>query len=178
MKWRFAAIFLTVFGACLPLWWLTDFGAHYQAVGIRAAALVSPLVNGWFLEATPLGPAAGVFRRGTLEMDLHIQLAALSMGLMPLLSLIAATPNQSWREMLRAVAIGVPLYFVVDVLIVLVYPFVLDNPNTFKDTIGVFSGLVGFVVAPLGIWFAVTYRALGSLWQIANETLAADANRL
>jgi hypothetical protein len=31
---------------------------------------------------------------------------------------------------------------------------------------GVFTGLMAFVVAPLGLWFVLTYSALRPLWQL------------
>lgn len=171
MKGRFALIFLLTFALLVPFWWLTNFGHIYEVAVIRIAALLSPLVNGWFLEPTPSAATAGVFRRGTEQMDMMLQLPALSMGLMPLLSLIAATPNQDARRLVTAMALGVVLYFGVDVAIVLTYPYILDHPNRLKDTLGVFSGLVGFVVAPLGIWFVLTFQALKPVWQLLDAQL-------
>jgi hypothetical protein len=40
---------------------------------------------------------------------------------------------------------------------------------------GVFSGLVAFVVAPLALWFVLTYPVLRPLWQLtaSNESKQA-----
>ena len=48
------------------------------------------------------------------------------------------------------------------------YEFELVHPVS-KDTLGVFSGLVAFVVGPLGLWFILTYPALRSVWQLGPQ---------
>lgn len=174
MKWRFAVKFLLAFALLMALWWRTDFGALYRSLVIILAAPLSAHTNGWTLQAQAGG---AVFQRGHERMDLLLQLPALSMGLMPLLSLILATPGQGRQLLLRNIVLGIVLYIAIDVLIVLVYPFILDRPGFVKDTLGVFSGLVGIVVAPLGLWFALTYSALRPVWQIVGDTMAADAQK-
>lgn len=175
MKWRFALKFLLTFAVLVPLWWSTNFGDLYERLVVAVASVLSPLINGWLLA---YGPDGGpVFSRGGEHLDLLVQLPALSMGLMPLTSLIVATPNQSVQRMALAILIGAALYVLVDVGIVLAYPFILDHPNSFKDTLGVFSGLVGFVVAPLGIWFVVTYRSLQPVWQLVDQEMSAGQKR-
>ncbi|HYD48524.1 MAG TPA: hypothetical protein VEB21_09260 [Terriglobales bacterium] len=175
MKWRFALKFLITFAALIVLWWQVDFGAIYTRIVLALAAVVSPLANGWLLEVAASGAAA--FRRGTERMDLLIQLPALSMGLMPLLSLIVATPGQKPLLLARNLVLGIVLYILIDVAIVLVYPYILDRPNTWKDTLGVFSGLVGFVVAPLGLWFVLTYSALRPIWQLVAVEMEVDRSK-
>ena len=98
-----------------------------------------------------------------------LQLPALSMGLMPFLSLVVATPGLGWKRATVTAIGGAVLYFLVDVIIVLAYPPIMDHPNIVKDTLGVFSGLVAFVVAPLGLWFVLTYPALRSIWQLGPQ---------
>lgn len=187
MKWRFAGIFLTTFAALTALWWATDFGEIYRDVTLAVVQVISPVINGWFLEFDRPGlGATATFRRGSQTLPMALQLPALSMGLMPLLSLIAATPGQSLNRLLLATLSGCLLYFAVDVVVVSIYPFFMDQrmgaaPQSFldivKDTVGVFSGLIAFVVAPLAIWFIVTYRTLRSLWQLTLPPAAAPAGK-
>ena len=181
MKWRFAAKFLIAFAAFLVAWWAVDFPAYYRTVVLTTAQLVSPVVNGWWLEFDRAGSTSGpLFRSGTRELPLLLQLPALSMGVVPFLSLVAATPGLGWKRVARVGVVGVLCYLLLHVIVVLLYPLILDRASvqsdtvgvfsklvTFlKDTLGVFSGLVAFVVAPLGLWFALTYPTLRSLWQL------------
>jgi hypothetical protein len=137
--------------------------------------LISPIVSGWFLHFDDPAVAGTVFRRGRQYLPMALQLPALSMGMMPLVSLIVATPGQTIKRAAGAALLGCLLYFLVDVVVVSIYPLFMDQrmggaPQTLidvvKDTVGVFSGLLAFVVAPLAIWFVVTYPALRSVWQL------------
>ena len=170
MKWRFAAKFLLSFAVLMVLWARTDFGGHYRSAALTVVQFISPLVNGWRLEHDQAGTIADVvFRSGTSELPMLLQLQALSMGLVPFVSLVVATPRQGVQRTARNVALGSVLYFLVHVMVLLAYPLIMDRPNTVKDTLGVFTGLMAFVVAPLGLWFVLTYPALRSLWQISQE---------
>src|SRR5262249_9566961 len=102
------------------------------------------------------------------QLPMLLQLPALSMGMMPFLSLVLATPGLGWRRLAVTTGVGVVLFFAVHVVVVLTYPFIMDCPSFVKDTAGVFSGLVAFVVAPLGLWFVLTYPALRSVWQLGG----------
>lgn len=167
MKRRFALTFLTSFAVLLVVWWWLDVAALYRLAVLRAVQWISPVVNGWRLaidQPNPLGDA--VFRSGPRQLAMLLQLPALSMGLVPLLSLVVATPGLgAWSAALRAAA-GAAFYYLLDVAVILAYPWIMDRPNVVKDTLGVFSGLLAFVVAPLGIWFVVTYSALRPLWHL------------
>jgi hypothetical protein len=170
MKWRFAAKFLISFAILMVLWGRTDFGDHYRTAALAIVQFLSPLVNGWQLEHDKPGAIADiVFRSGNSELPMLLQLPALSMGLVPFVSLIVATPGQRAKRIAINVALGCVLYFVIHVIVVLAYPAIMDRPNRVKDTLGVFTGLMAFVVAPLGLWFVLTYPALRSLWQIGQE---------
>lgn len=172
MKWRFAAVFLVSFAALLGLWSFVNCGEWYRRAVLTTAQPVSPVVNGWWLEYDRPGLIdAIVFRSGDRQLPMAIQLPALSMGMVPLLSLIVATPGLGWRRAVTRSALGAILYFLIDVLVVLAYPWIMDRPNIVKDTAGVFSGLMAFVVAPLGLWFVLTYSALRSLWQLTPPPL-------
>jgi hypothetical protein len=167
MKWRFALKFLLAFTVLLTLWSWTQFAHFYRNAVLVAVQQVSPMVNGWWLQFDQPNPVGDVvFRFGNRELAMLLDLPVLSMGLVPLLSLIVATPGLSVRQTALRGLIGALLYFLVDVMVVLAYPFIMDQPNVFKDTMGVFTGLVAFVVAPLGLWFILTYSALRPLWQL------------
>jgi len=170
MKWRFAVKFLISFAILIVLWARLDFGDRYRSAALAVVQILSPWVNGWELQHDQPGAHADiVFRSGNAELPMLLQLPALSMGLVPFLSLVVATPGQGKKRMVVNVVLGSILYFVVHVVVLLVYPLIMDRPNTVKDTLGVFTGLMAFVVAPLGLWFVLTYSALRSLWQINQE---------
>ena len=170
MKWRFAAKFLTSFAILMVLWGRTDFGDHYRTAALAVVQFLSPIVNGWQLEHDKPGAVATIlFHSGNRDLPMQLDLPALSMGLVPFVSLIVATPGQRVKRIAINVLLGCVLYFLIHVIVVLAYPAILDRPNRVKDTLGVFTGLLAFVVAPLGLWFVLTYPALRSLWQIGQE---------
>jgi len=173
MKWRFAGKFLLTFSLLLVVWWRFDVATRYRGAALATAQLVSPVVNGWWLDYDRPGlPNDITFRRGDRQLPMWLQLPALSMALMPFLSLVAATPGLGWKRGAVIAIFGSVLFFLVHVIIVLVYPLIMDRPNVIKDTLGVFSGLVAFVVAPLGLWFVLTYPALRSIWQLGPQRAA------
>ena len=167
MKWRFAGKFLLAFGVLVTLWWLIDFARLYRGAVLATVQLVSPVVNGWWLDYDLPGMVDPVaFRTGERHLAMLLQLPALSMGLMPFLALVVATPGLGIKRTVGTLALGSALYFLVHVAVILAYLLIMDRPNVVKDTLGVFSGLVAFVLAPLGLWFVLTYPALRSLWQL------------
>jgi len=173
MKWRFAGTFLLTFAILVAVWWRFDVASRYRGAVLATAQLVSPVVNGWWLDYDRPGLSSEVaFRKGDRQLPMLLQLPALSMGLMPLLSLIVATPGLGKQRGAITLLAGAVLYFLIDVIIVLAYPPIMDRPNVVKDTLGVFSGLVAFVVAPLGLWFVLTYPVLRSLWQLGPPSPA------
>lgn len=170
MKWRFAVKFLVVFAVLTVLWAGSNFGSHYRAAVLAVVQFLSPAVNGWMLEHDQREAIADVvFRSGSRELPMQLQLPALAMGLLPFVSLVVATPGQSVRRAAASVSLGSVLYFASNVILLLVYPLIMDRPNTIKDTLGVFSGLIVVVMQPLGLWFVLTYPALRSLWQLNQE---------
>ena len=170
MKWRFAGKFLLSFAVLLGVWWAIDFAWLYRTAVLQSVQLLSPLVSGWWLDYDRKDLVSAIaFRLGDRQLAMLLQLPALSMGLVPLLSLIVATPGLRPQDTAIRCALGVVLYLLLDVAVVLAYPLIMDRPNVLKDTLGVFTGLMVFVVAPLGLWFALTYSALQSLWQLGPK---------
>jgi len=171
MKWRFAGLFLVAFVVLFALWGAVDFGAFYRIAVLEAARAVSPMINGWWLDYDLPGMVDPVvFRSGAQQLPMLLQIPALSMALLPLISLIVATPHQTIQRRCLAALVGAVAFFCIHVVVVLVYPMIMNHPNVVKDTLGVFSGLVAFVVGPLGLWFALTYPALRSVWQLGPTT--------
>ncbi len=169
MKWRFALRFLLAFAALILLWWRLDVPTYYRLVTLATTQLVSPLISGWWLDYDQPGMIDSVlFRRENVQLPMLLNVPLLSMSLMPFVSLVAATPGLGWRRGPLTAAFGVVLFFLVHLAIVLTYPWIMDRPNFIKDTIGIFSGLVAFVVAPLALWFILTYPALRSTWQLSQ----------
>lgn len=175
MKWRFAAKFLLGFAVLLTLWSVTDFATHYRATVLAIVQMVSPMINGWWLDYDLPGFVDPVvFRTGDKQLPMLLQLPALSMGVVPFLSLVLATPGLGLKRAIIRGALGCVLYLLIDVAVVLAYPAIMDRPNAVKDTLGVFSGLMAFVVGPLGLWFVLTYPALRSLWQLTPAPTQAE----
>lgn len=167
MKWRFAARFLTAFTVLVPLWWRLDVPALYRSLILAAVQIVSPILSGWWLDYDQPGLMDSVvFRHENVQLPMLLSVPLLSMSLMPFLSLIAATPGLGWRRTVLAVTAGIATFFLIHVLLVVSYPWLMSRPNFLKDTLGIFSGLVAFVVGPLGLWFALTYRTLRHIWQL------------
>ena len=61
---------------------------------------------------------------------------------------------------------GVVGLFALDLLILLLYPFLVGSPNAFTEIIGTFLGLLTFVGGPVILWFALTFRQLQSVWRL------------
>ena len=120
MKWRFAVKFLLAFTVLLTLWSWTNFAHFYRNAVLTTVQQVSPVVNGWWLQFDKPNPVGDVvFRFGNRELAMLVQLPALSMGLVPLLSLIVATPGLRARQTALRGLIGAVLYFLTDVIVVL-----------------------------------------------------------
>jgi len=170
VKWRFAAKFLVAFALLLVAWSTTGFAHGYRSAVLATVQMASPLVNGWWLDYDRPGSADdAVFRAGDREIAMLIQLPALSIGLVFLVSLLLATPGLGRRQRIGRAATGAILYFLLDTIVVLAYPLLLDRPNAVKNTLGVFLGLTAFVVAPLGLWFVLTYPALRGVWGLTRR---------
>ncbi len=170
LKWRFAATFLLTFALLVVVWWEFDVATHYRAAALAIGQVLSPSINGWWLEYDPAAPGNAAFRLADRQLPMALDLGALSMGLMPFVSLVVATPGLRRGRRLFAVGAGCVLYFAIHVTVVVSYPLIMHRPNLIKDTLGVFSGLIAFVVAPLALWFVLTYPALRSVWHLSTPT--------
>ncbi len=155
-KLGFLARFLLFFALLLVVWNLTSAGDAYNAALLEVAALLGPAITGWILEPV----VEGGFPRWVHEstgIDLQIQFDALAVGMVPLLALIAATPGPTWRRRVGLAALGAALFFAIDVAIVIVFPLLLHYDNAATDIGGTFLGMIGFVGAPVILWFALTF---------------------
>jgi hypothetical protein len=178
MKWRFAGVFLLTFAMLVTLWWAFDVARLYRGAVLAAVQLLSPVVNGWWLDYDRPGmPSPVMFRFGDRQLAMLLQLPALSMSLMPFVALVVATPGLGLRRTTVTIVIGSVLFFLIHLTVVLLYPLIMDDPNVFKDTLGVFSGLVAFVVAPLGLWFVLTYSTLRSVWRLTPGERSTQPQR-
>lgn len=176
MKARFALLFLACFAILTTLWGVAGVGRVYRQALLAVLAGASPGLNGWELTYDPgkLGEIAPEFVRGSQRLPMMLDLVSLSMAMIPFLSLLAASPGLPWRARGRAAALGISGFVLLHLGLVLLYPWLLDQPNFLKNVIGTLAGLTGFVVAPLALWFALTFRHLQPLWGLAD---AAEEGR-
>lgn len=169
MKTKFLLRFLLAFAVLIPLGVATDFPKAYSHFLEIAASGVSPAISGWSFERSESAGRSGLrFRRGPESLSFQLSLDALALGLLPLLSLILATPAMAHGQRAAAAAIGVAGLFALDLSILLAYPWLVRNPNAVKDITGTFLGLLTFVGGPVILWFALTYRNLQEVWKL-NE---------
>jgi hypothetical protein len=167
-KALFVGRFLAVFALLIVLGWISAAPSRYAAALQATASVVGPPLNGWYLEQRGRagGPQELWFRRGTEEMRMQLGLEALALGMLPLLSLLGATPGLTLAGVAARAAIGVAALFFLDLLVLLLYPFLVGSPNAFTDIIGTFLGLLTFVGAPVILWFILTFRQLRSVWRL------------
>ena len=67
---------------------------------------------------------------------------------------------------LVVIAILLVVLFALDLMILLVYPFLVGSPNALTDIAGTFLGLLTFVGGPVILWFALTFRELRDVWRL------------
>lgn len=175
MKRKFALRFVAAFSVLIVSWAVSGFGAAYRAASLALAKVTSPALTGWWLELEQIEPQlSATFEKNGTRVSLEIDPKSLSMAQVPLLALIWATPGLGLSgTVVRSVA-GMVAFFIVHVVVLLIYPVVLANPNWLTDTIGVFSGLVSFVLAPQLLWFVLTYSHLEELWRLRRAAPAAQ----
>jgi hypothetical protein len=170
-KLAFVGRFLGVFALLIVLGWASG-APHRYATALRVTTTaLSPVTNGWWLETrtNAAGKEEMRFRRGETELKVLLSLDALALGLLPLLSLIAATPGLGARRLATACALGVAGLFGLDVLVLLLYPYLVSQPNAFTDIVGTFLGLLTFVGGPVILWFLLTFDRLRAVWHLDSE---------
>lgn len=165
----FVARFLLLFALLAALGWATRAPHAYARLLRVAGSLTAPLVNGWTLEDRSAVPGRQeiYFRNGNDELRLALGLDQLALGLLPLLALLGATPGLAPRRLAARAAVGVAALFALDLLIVLVYPWLVGDPNPVTDVLGTFLGLLTFVGGPVILWFVLTYQQLRGVWRLS-----------
>ena len=159
-KARFFVTFLVVFAVLLIVWRGTQ-GARWYTQGMLAvASVLGPMIHGWVLEGAPQTDRPPAWVHGSDRVEASIQFDALAIGLVPVLALLAATPGLALRRRAVLMVVGGALCFLVDTLIVALFPLLVFYKNAFTDVIGTFLGLIAFVGAPVIIWFALTFSEL------------------
>ena len=164
----FVVRFLAVFALLIVAGWWSAAPARYAGALRVAATVTSPLANGWSLEERErTGDRQQIwFRRGNDELRLGLSLDALALGLLPLLSLLGATPGLTPLRLAARAAIGVAGLFLLDLLVLLLYPYLVGSRNPFTDIVGTFLGLLTFVGGPVILWFVLTFRELKQVWRL------------
>jgi hypothetical protein len=156
----FLGLFLVVFAALLVVWNWVDGSRWYTDGLLSVAGIIGPIMHGWVLEPAPDGHGTPVWVHGAEHVRAALQFDALSIGVVPVIALLAATPGIGLRRRVASMALGAVLCFLIDVLIVALFPLLVFYKNPFTDVIGTFLGLIVFVGAPVIIWFALTFRQL------------------
>ncbi|HVO24428.1 MAG TPA: hypothetical protein VMW56_12465 [Candidatus Margulisiibacteriota bacterium] len=160
-KVRFLATFLVLFAVFLILWSTLEGSRWYTRAVLACAGIVGPTLHGWVLEANAAG--GPVWAHGNNQVRAAIQFDALAVGVVPVLALLAATPALSLRRRGTLMCIGAALCFLIDSLIVALFPLLVFYKNWFTDVLGTFLGLIAFVGAPVIIWGVLTFRQLQEL---------------
>ncbi len=160
-KLRFLGTFLALFALLLVAWQSVDGGRWYTRALLASAAFVGPALHGWVLETDRSGKAAWV--HGERRVRAAVQFEALSVGLVPVLALLLATPGLAVRRRIASTLMGAALCFVIDVAIIALFPVLVFYKNPFTDIVGTFLGVIAFVGAPVIIWFVFSFRQLQDL---------------
>lgn len=173
----FVARFLGLFAALILAGSALGVPARYASLLAAAAGAASPLVTGWWLEPRPAaaGGAGFWYRSGETAIPLQLSLEALALGLLPLLSLIGATPGLNARRLLTAAALGATGIFLLDLLVLVLYPLLVSRPNPLTDIAGGFLGLLTFVGGPVILWFVLTFDRMKGVWRLGERRAGSAA---
>lgn len=159
-KLRFLCTFLVAFAVLLVTWQRLDAGRWYTRALLATAAVVGPALHGWVLETGPDAMTHATWVYGDRHVRAALQFDALAVGMVPMLALLLATPALTLRWRATLIAAGATLSFVLNTVIVALFPLLVFYKNAFTDVLGTFLGVIGFVGAPVIIWFALTFRQL------------------
>lgn len=177
-KLAFIGRFLLVFAFLITIGWLSKAPSRYADALQDAASFAGPLTSGWWLEErNDHGVKQVWYRRGEQELRLLLSPEALSLGLLPLLSLLGATPRLGTRRLLAGVVCGSAGIFILDLVVLLLYPYLVLQPNAFTDITGTFLGMLTFVGAPVIFWFVLTYDRLRQVWGLGTAVAGQPARR-
>ena len=159
-KGPFLCRFLAVFAAALVVWQWTGVSRWYARALLASAGWLGPALHGWVLEKNAGPGGVPLWAHGGRQVQAALQFDALSVGVVPVLALMIATPGLRLPRRLCLAAAGAALCFALDSLIVCLFPILVFYKNPFVDVLGTFLGVVAFVGAPVIIWFTLTYQQL------------------
>lgn len=174
----FVARFLALFAVLAVAGWASAAPRHYGEALRLAGSATAPLVSGWTLErraAVAGGPQQVWYRRGTEQLRLAIGLEHMALSLLPLLALLGATPGLGAAALAARVVIGVAGLFVLDLVVLWLFPWLVGSPGPLTDILGTFLGLLAFVGAPVIFWFALTYDQLSHVWRLGADERSTAA---
>lgn len=169
-KPAFVGRFLALFALLILLGWATDASARYAALLRTATGAVSPVLNGWWIDTRvdKAGKTETWFHRGEDELKLLLSLEALALGLLPLFSLLGATPGLGWKRLTIGAVAGAASLFALDALILLLYPTLVTR-SAATDIAGFFLGILTFVGGPIILWFVFTFDRLRDVWRFPGQ---------
>lgn len=159
-KGRFLCAFLAAFALLLVLWGWVDASRWYTRALLAGAGMLGPSLHGWVLEAPPHGQELPVWVHGDNRVRLALQFDALTVGVVPALALLLATPGLRIRRRALLLGVAATLCFGIDTMIVALFPVLVFHKNPLTDVVGTFLGLIAFVGAPVIIWFVLAFPQL------------------
>lgn len=166
---------LRFFALAAVLFALWSFAGLGDAYGRLAITLASPLVrlsSGFAIDRVVAEPKGlDVFIRRDQRVELMpLQPREVFSGLIPFLALVGASGAVSWRQRLRAAAIGVAALLAFHMGLVLLGPYMTGYPQAqlgqwwmrrINSAINVFYGfygLVGYAALPFILWWVLVQR--------------------
>src|SRR5215813_13835949 len=105
-KLRFVGTFLVVFALLLVVWKVTQGSRWYTEGMLLCAGLVGPALHGWVLQAPRAGETLPVWIHGDQQVKASLQFDALSIGVVPVVALLAATPRLTPRRRAVLILVG------------------------------------------------------------------------
>lgn len=178
-KLLFVGRFLAAFALLIIIGWATTGPTRYATLLRATAAVTSPVLTGWWLETRSAATGQELwFRRAGDKVPFLISLESLALGLLPLLALLGATPGIGIRRLAVNASIGCTALFALDLLVVVLYPLLVRNPNALTDITGTFLGLLTFVGGPVIIWFVLTFDQLRGVWRLNGAAVERRASRV
>ena len=172
--------FFALAAGLFALWSFAGVGDLYARVVLAVANPVMRVVTGYRVnEIRPKEGGLDVYIRSSAESGTQaptedelvpMQPREQFSGLIPFLALIGASTGLTWRQRLRAAAIGVAVLFVFHMGLALMGPYMTGLPqsrlgllwmrriNRLIDVVYGFYGLVGYAALPFLLWWVLTQR--------------------